>query len=148
MSMTWAKLLTANRVAREPTSKQELDELDEMAALNLQDADVKGLSGRGRYEFAYNAARLLATLVVRAAGYRIISKGGHHYYTFLALEVSDSAFAKAAAYFDAARSKRNDFSYDSPVPISDTDAEELVRTVKQFAQQAQAWIRGKHPSLF
>src|SRR5882672_1053369 len=123
MSTTWAKLLAANRVAREPTSKQELDELREMAELNLQDAGVEGLPGRGRYEFAYNAARLLATLVVRVAGYRIISKGGHHFYTFAALEVADGTFAKTAAYFDAARSKRNDFSYDSPIPISDTDAE-------------------------
>jgi uncharacterized protein (UPF0332 family) len=145
--MTWAKLLAANRVAREPTSKQELDELREMARLNLQDASVKGLSARGRYEFAYNAARLLATLVVRAAGYRITAKGSHHYYTFAALEITDGAFAKTAAYFDSARSKRNDFSYDSPVPISDTDADELVRTAKQFAQQAETWIKTKHPSL-
>src|SRR3954471_19318310 len=107
MSMTWPKLLAANRVAREPTSKQELDELREMAALNLKDANVDGLSARGRYEFAYNAARILATLVVRAAEYRVISKGGHHYYTFVALETTDATFAKAAAYFDAARSKRN-----------------------------------------
>src|SRR2546423_996396 len=115
MSTTWAKLLAANRVALEPTSKQELDELREMATLNLQDADVKGLSARGCYEFAYNAARLLSTVVVRAEGYRIIAKGGHHYYTFAALEVADNVFAKAAAYFDAARNKRNDFSYDSPI---------------------------------
>jgi hypothetical protein len=145
MSMNWSKLLAASRVAREPSSKQELDELREMAALNLLDADVQGLSARGRYEFAYNAARLLATLVVRAAGYRIISKGGHHYYTFLALEVTDGAFAKAAAYFDAARSKRNDFSYDSPIPISDTDAEELVQAVREFAHQAQGWMKSKYP---
>ena len=147
MSMSWAKLLAANRVAREPTSKQELDELREMAALNLQDASVKGLSARGRYEFAYNAARLLSTLVVRATGYRVVSKGAHHYYTFAALEIADKTFAKAAAYFDVARSKRNDFSYDSPIPVSDTDAQELLQSVKQFAQQAQAWIMAKHPAL-
>src|SRR6266436_6210519 len=139
MSTSWTNLLAANRVAREPTSKQELAELREMATLNLQDADVKGLSARGRYEFAYNAARLLATLVVRAAGYRVIAKGGHHFYTFAAMEITDSAFAKAAAYFDSARSKRNDFSYDSPIPISDTDSDELVQTVKEFAQKAEAW---------
>lgn len=72
-------------MAVEPTSKQELVELREMVALNLKDAQVKAISAQGRYEFAYNAARLLATIVIRACGYRVTSRSGHHYYTFQAL---------------------------------------------------------------
>jgi hypothetical protein len=145
--VSWKRLLVDKRVALEPTSKQELDELREMAATNMRDAHVAGLSGQGRYEFAYNAARLLATIVVRTCGYRVISKGGHHYYTFQALEAADRAFAKAVATFDAARSKRNDFSYDTPVAISDTDAEDLLQSVEQFAVDAEKWIRTKCPAL-
>jgi hypothetical protein len=74
--MSWKKLLAEQRVGREKTSKKELDELRKMVAVNLQDARVTGISAQGRYEFAYNAARLLATVVVRASGYRIIAKGG------------------------------------------------------------------------
>src|SRR5436309_15028266 len=101
--MSWTKLLAGKRVATEPTSKQELDEFREMVAHNLADAQVPGVSAQGRFEFAYNAARLMATIVVRACGYRVISKGGHHYYTFQALETADAVFIKQAALFDLAR---------------------------------------------
>lgn len=134
-------------MAPEPTSKKELDELRTMAAVNLNDAHVAGISAQGRYEFAYNAARLVATLVVRASGYRVVAKSGHHYFTFQALKASDPSFAKVAAYFDDVRDTRNDFSYKAPVLISDTDADELVKEVEQFRQDAESWIRAKDPLL-
>jgi hypothetical protein len=116
----------------EPATKQELEELREMLASNLKDASVTGLSAQGRHEFAYNVARLMATIVVRASGYRVISKSGHHYHTFQALLAADHKFAKSAANFDTARSKRNDFSYDTPVSISETDADDLLQAVLRF----------------
>ena len=46
--MTFKKLLADKRVALEPPSKQELDELREVVATNLADAAVPGLSPQGR----------------------------------------------------------------------------------------------------
>ena len=46
---------------------------------NLQDAAPPGLSVDGKSSMAYNAARTLATVAVRAAGYRIKQTGGGHY---------------------------------------------------------------------
>jgi hypothetical protein len=139
--------LAERRIVLEPTSKAELDELRAMVVTNLHDAHVAGLSAQGRYEFAYNAARLVATLVIRASGYRVSARGGHHFYTFMALETADPAFARAAALFDAARNKRNDFSYDTPIPISDTDARDLLVAVEQFQREVERWIRSKTPGL-
>jgi hypothetical protein len=45
-------------------------------------------------------ARTLSLLIVRAAGYRPRTVGGH-YNTFLALEAADPAFAALFAYFDS-----------------------------------------------
>ena len=87
--MTWTDLLTGKRVAAEPTSKQELDELREMAALNLKDAHVAGVSAGG-------GMSLLTT---------------------------------------------------RPVAISDTETDDLVRSVAQFRSDAEAWIRAKNPAL-
>jgi hypothetical protein len=147
MSKNWNDLLTERRVAREPSSRQELDEIRAMIATNLKDANVPGLSAQGRYEFAYNAARLLGTLVVRAAGYRVIAKNGHHYFTFRGLEAADKAFVKTAAYFDSARTKRNDFSYDAPIDVAESEALELIDTFEKFLQRVEAWIRARDPSL-
>jgi hypothetical protein len=36
---------------------------------------------------------------------------------------------------------------DAPVPINDTDADELVKSVEQFQRQAEAWVKAKDPSL-
>ena len=145
--MSWTKLLGEKRVAREPTSKQELDELRKMVATNLQDAGVVAISAQGRYEFAYNAARLLATMVVRTSGYRVTAKNGHHFFAFQAMQAANPEFVKTAIYFDAARNVRNHFSYDSPVAVSDTDANDLLAAVGQFQQDAEAWIMAKDPTL-
>lgn len=146
--MTLTKLLADNRITGEPSSKQELDELRQMVATNLSDVAVTGLSSQGRYEFAYNAGRLIATIAIRAGGYRVTAKVGHHYFTFQALEAVDPGeFATIAAFLDTARSKRNDFSYDAPITVSDTDADELVTEVKQFHVRVEQWIAVRDPSL-
>src|SRR3712207_5675945 len=101
--MTWHELLAAKRVAPEPTSKQELDELREVVARNLQDAQLAGLSSDGKFSMAYNAARTLANMVVRCEGYRVKHQGGGHYNTFLGLEAAEPTFAAMAAYLDVCR---------------------------------------------
>jgi hypothetical protein len=46
-----------------------------------------------RFILAYDAARTLSLMIVRAAGYRPKTVGGY-YNTFLALEAADPAFAR------------------------------------------------------
>lgn len=115
--------------------------------INLKDAVVTGLSAQGRFEFAYNAARQTATLATRASGYRVISKGGHHYYTFQALSSVDPQFDPTATFLDQCRSKRNDFSYDSPITVTDTEADDLLNTAQQLRTDVEAWLSAKHPTL-
>src|SRR5437764_8069285 len=79
--MSWKKLLADRRVASEPTSKQELDELREMVGLNLKDAQVQGVSAQGRYEFGYNAAHACASFTpfpasIARTGGRLLSWRG------------------------------------------------------------------------
>jgi hypothetical protein len=104
--MSWAKLLAANRVTALPSSKAELDNLRSIVARSLKDVESAGLSADARFTMAYDAARTLSLLIVRAAGYRPRTVGAH-YNTFLALETADPAFAALSAYFDGCRMKRN-----------------------------------------
>ena len=57
MSMTWNELVQQKRVAAEPATKQELDELRALVQRNLQDAALRGLSPDGKFGMAYNAAQ-------------------------------------------------------------------------------------------
>ena len=107
---------------------------------------VPGLSADARFIMAYDAARTLSLIIVRAAGYRPRAVGGH-YNTFVALETADPAFAALSAYFDGCRMKRNASEYDFAGGVSDADANGLLETVQQFEIDAEAWVKTHHPKL-
>ncbi|MGA2583193.1 MAG: SAV_6107 family HEPN domain-containing protein [Tepidisphaeraceae bacterium] len=144
--MSWAKLLADKRVTRSRPSKAELDNLRSIVTRSLKDVTAAGLSADARFIMAYDAARTLALIVVRAAGYRPRSVGGH-YNTFLALEAADPAFAAHSAYFDGCRMKRNDCEYDFAGGVTETEANGLLTTVQKFAIDAEAWVKSHHPGL-
>ncbi len=144
--MTWAELLADKRVTRNRASKAELKNLRSIVSRSLKDVAVVGLSADTRFVIAYDAARTLSLMIVRSAGYRPRSVGGH-YNTFLALEAADPALAALAAYFNGCRMKRNDCEYDFAGGVSDTDADGLLEAVTKFALDAEAWIKHRHPRL-
>jgi hypothetical protein len=129
-----------------PPSKEELDNLRAIVIRSLKDVAAIGLSADARFVMAYDAARTLSLIVVRASGYRPRSVGGH-YNTFLALEVAEPAFAARSVYFDGCRIKRNDCEYDYAEGISDTDAEGLLKEVREFKGEVESWIDDRHPDL-
>ena len=119
-----------------------------MAQRSLADARLEGISTDGKFGHAYDAARALATMVVRAAGYRVRVHGGGHYNTFLALEAADpKLFARQAAYFNACREKRNELSYEMAGVVSELEAEELLREVPEFETAVSRWVDARHPEL-
>src|SRR5207247_1850792 len=137
----WKELLEQKRVERRAAKKQELEELRALAQRSLADARLEGLSTDGKYGHAYEAARALATMVIRAAGYRVRAHGGGHYNTFLALEASDpKLFARYAAYFNACREKRNELSYMMAGVVSELEAQELLREVPDFKVAVGRWM--------
>jgi ketosteroid isomerase-like protein len=144
--MTWAKLLANNTVTALPATKAELANLRSIVARSLKDVKAPGLSADARFIMAYDAARTLSLIIVRAAGYRPRTVGGH-YNTFVALETADPAFAALSTYFDGCRIKRNASEYDFAGGVSDTDADGLLKTVQQFHIDVEAWIKTHHPKL-
>ena len=146
MKMTWASLLANNTVSALPPTKAELDKLRSIVSRSLKDAAAPGLSTDARFIMAYDAARTMALIIVRAAGYRPKMTGGHHN-TFVALETAAPAFATQSAYFDGCRIKRNASEYDAAGGVSETEAGGLFETARQFAIEAEAWIKTHHPHL-
>lgn len=145
--MSWTNLLKNNRVVAEPPSKSELDDLRSIVTRSLQDARTTGLSDDGRFVLAYDAARTLSLMIVRASGYRPKHNGGYHANTFLALEVAEPAFSSQSAYFDGCRSKRNVSEYDFAGNISQTDADGLIEAAEEFEAEVEAWIKTHNPAL-
>jgi len=144
--MSWKKLLADKRVTAEPPSKPELDSLRSIVTRSLKDVTATGLSADTRFVLAYDAARTVSLILVRAEGYRPKSVG-RHYNTFLALGATDPTFSTLSVYFDTCRMKRNDCEYDFAGGVSDTDADSLLQVTLQFATDAEAWMRARHPHL-
>jgi len=118
-----------------------------MAHRSLNDAHTKGLSDDCRFGIAYDAARILATAVIRASGYRVKLEGGAHYNTFQGLAAADGDFNQLALYFDVCRKKRNDFQYERVDVVSSLETEELLLRVVTFAQTVEEWIKKHHQEL-
>ncbi|MDE2263058.1 MAG: hypothetical protein KGL45_11090 [Gammaproteobacteria bacterium] len=144
--MTWQELLANNTVARTRATKSELENLRSIVARSLRDVTSPGLSADLRFVLAYDAARTLSLMIVRAAGYRPRKVGGHQN-TFLALETADPAFSLSSAYFDGCRVKRNTTEYDLAGAITDTEADALLNAVQRFAVDVEDWIRAHHPEF-
>ena len=146
--MTWTEFENQRRVAKEPTTKSEIDELRALAERNLKDAALPQLSADGRFSMAYDAARTLTNVTIRASGYRMKQMGGAHYNTFLALPVAmGTAYDTLAAYFDGCRQSRNDLSYGAASVVSDSDATELLEKTTEFRKSVERWLRTNHTTL-
>ena len=144
--MTWTQLIDENRVRAEPATKAELDALRSIVARSFADLQTTGLSTDIQFVLAYDAARTLSLMVVRAEGYRPRPVAGH-YNTFQALQAADPRFVPQAHYFDVCRSKRNQSEYDFAGGVSDTESGQLRAMVAQFATDVEEWIRTRHPNF-
>ena len=146
--MTWTSLLANKEAQKHKTSKKELDNMRALISRDLADASLAGLSADRRFATAYNAALQAANMAIACAGYRIVSKVGHHR---VSLESTKLVLGKAAHkyvdYFETCRRKRNTIDYTFSNVATDTEAKEIVVQAKQFYVEVEDWITKNHPAL-
>jgi hypothetical protein len=145
--MSWRQLLTAHRVQRHRTNRQELDGLRAVVERDLSDAKVPGLSTDRQFATAYNAVLQLAKMAIACAGYRVAGQG-HHLTTFEAVELAmGRSIAPLANYFETCRRKRNMLDYDMANVATETEVRELLEKAEQFRVLVEQWITQHHPQL-
>lgn len=140
-------MLTAGRVQRHVTSKQELDDLRSVVERDLADASLTRLSDDRAFATAYNAVLTLSKIAIAATGYRVTSQG-HHQTTFQAIELALGKLAiPFSTYFDACRRKRNQLDYDVAQVATHTEAQELLKKAHEFQHLVENWLTATHPTL-
>jgi uncharacterized protein (UPF0332 family) len=128
------------------TSREEISHLLDIVERDLNDAQ-RDISTDWRFRIAYNAALKLCRILLAAEGYRP-SHDSQHYRTLAALpEILGEAKKADAEYLDDCRKKRNIIEYDSVGGASESDADELIKFVKEFRGEVIAWPRKRHPEL-
>ncbi len=127
------------------TSKQEIEQLFEVARRDLRDCKSPGLSADWRLNIAYNAALQLAKAALAASGYRIGRKGAHHQNTIESLAYTIGADRKFITKFDMFRKKRNQAGYDLAGATSNDEANEMIALAEELQDKVEIWITANHP---
>jgi hypothetical protein len=128
------------------TSRKEIKNLLDIVDRDMLDAG-RALSTDWRFGIAYNAALKLCTILLYAEGYRA-SRELQHYRTLAALpEILGEARKSDAEYLDDCRKKRNIVEYDYVGGASESDANELIRFVKEFREEVITWLKKTRPEL-
>lgn len=147
MMTSLQQLLAEGRLQRQPAVPAEINALFKVAARDLADAGVLGLSEDRRFATAYNGALQLATIVLRAEGYRTRGSG-HHRTTIAALPLlMGGSFESIADYLDACRSRRNTVDYDGIGIATEADVAELTLEARELEALVRAWLTEHHPEL-
>ena len=146
--MTWTSLLANKEAQKHKTSKKELDNMRALIARDLADAAIAGLSSDRKFATAYNAALQAANMAIACAGYRIVSKVGHHRVSFESVKlVLGKPADKYADYFETCRRKRNTIDYTFSNVATETEAKEILAQASQFYGEVEDWLAKNHPSL-
>lgn len=125
----------------------ELDKLRAVISRDLADASLKGASADRRFATAYNAALQAAKMAIACAGYRVVG-AGHHRISFDVVELALGKVADPYSdYFDRCRRKRNVIDYDDAFVATETEAAEILKKAREFADVVEQWIAKNYPAL-
>jgi hypothetical protein len=141
--MTLTKWLDNGWLRRHQTSREEISDLLGIADRDLADAKST-ISADWRFAIAYNAALKLCTVLLYAEGFQA-EKTLQHYRTIMALPlILGPQRKKDADYLNSCRAKRNIVEYDRVGGVTDQDADELIKFVREFKEDVVAWLKKKH----
>ena len=146
--MTWTNLLANKEAQKHKTSKKELDNMRALIARDLADASLVGLSADRRFATAYNAALQAANMAIACAGYRIVSKVGHHRVSLESTKlVLGKPADKYADYFETCRRKRNTIDYTFSNVATETEAKEILVQAASFTAKSKTGLPRTIPLL-
>ena len=87
-------------------------------------------------------------MAIACAGYRIMSKVGHHRVSLESTKlVLGKPMHKYSDYFETCRRKRNTIDYTFSNVATETEAKEILVQAQQFYREVEDWITKNHPTL-
>ena len=126
------------------TSAQEIKSVLSLAERDIEEASREVMSIDWRFNIAYNAGLQLATIALLAAGYRAGRGDSKHYRVIQALPlVMGEKYTALKNYLDNCRRKRNVSAYDAVGTISEKEAVDLLKTVKDFKIELEGWLKSR-----
>ncbi len=144
------RLLADRTLEAADASDEEIIGFWRKAMVFYADSHLPGLSPEGAFYLAYQVALSAATALVRAAGYRVRSRGQHHFATFYVVQaLDDPELADLAFELDSYRSDRHETVYDFEDESQRAQAQwkEIQKLFADFLPRTEEWLTQKRPSL-
>lgn len=114
---------------------------------DLADAHATGVSEDRRFATAYNAALQLATIALRAEGFRTAGVAHHRTAISTLPMILGPGLTSTADYLDACRSKRNTVDYDGIGVATEADVLELLDEATRLRETVEHWLGEHHRDL-
>ena len=129
-------------------SPQEVAALLAIAARELADGALTGMSADGRFDHAYAAVRALSQAALRANGYAVPKGGREHERVIESLKFTlGGSWNEEADYFDRCRRRRHQSMYEASGVCGVADAEDLLERAKKLQHAIIVWLKNAHADL-
>ena len=127
--------------------KAEIQRLLYKAGTRIKDAHSEAISDDSRFDLAYEGVLQLAVCALRANGYRLGSKGGHHVIALQSLSKSIGYPKEKIRLLDEFRRQRSIGLYDGSFDPTSTEVLTLLQIADSLRQYLQTWLKENYPDL-
>jgi uncharacterized protein (UPF0332 family) len=133
--------------------KQKVDLLQIEALLSRAKKDIMvatsnlEIDEEVTYNYAYLAMLRCGRAIVFLKGYRSIDGQQHKTIIELSGEILGKGFKNLIKKFDRMRRKRNQFTYDPFLPVSEVEANTALKTAGEFVDKAIERLKKENPQL-
>ncbi len=145
--MTLEKWAEYGWLRPEPSSRDEIGDLQGIVARALKDSKVDAISEDLRFQAAFNASLTAANIALRASGYRARVQTGHHQKVIESMEFTLRADPGLIQKLKAFSKKRNATSYDAAGGVSNQELEQAISVAEQLQQDVVIWLKKNHPEF-
>jgi uncharacterized protein (UPF0332 family) len=137
--MSLKDYLNKGILVAQKSSKEEIENLLGIVDRDYEDSG-RDMSHDSQFGIAYNAALKLATILLRASGYRVKGQGYHRTTIKLIPEILGKEHKDDSEYLDTCRRKRNEAEYDRAGGTTESEVNELRKFVIEFKKIVLKWL--------
>jgi hypothetical protein len=118
-----------------------------LAARELADSRVTGLSTDARFAHAYASGLALARAALYAMGFEADKAHSGHKLTIDSLAHTVIPNVKLVQSFDVFRAKRHKGLYDQVGAVSDAEADEMQEIARELTTLVTGWLKANYPQF-
>lgn len=125
----------------------EIQRLLQKAGNRIKDARSEAITYDSRFDLVYEGILQLAICALRANGYRLGSKGGHHVIALQSLTKSIGYPKEKIRLLDEFRRQRSVGLYDGSFDPTNSEVQTLLQMANNLQQHLKSWLSENHPDL-